>query len=357
MLLAAGGTGGHIFPALALGEELRNQGIDVVWAGRQGAVEEAIARSSDFQFEPVEAGQIAGKGLIARLRGVGATGAGFLKSVEMIRRLNPDAVVAAGGFVSAPVLLASLLTRTKFFLLEQNCIPGRVTRFFSPYAEEVFLTFPLERQLRGKWRITGTPLRRGIVQKSSLFSTSKLDDWFPGNEHTRTVLVLGGSQGARVLNLAALDLAATLSNVRVVIVTGRRDYNFIRALVRSRNCELVEWTDRPEELYLKAELAITRAGGLVISELLAFGIPMVVVPFPYAADRHQEANARYVGKIGAGIVLEQSQLSGLISLVQHLLSDREKLRMMARKARAAAKTDAAAVIVQRIMAAFDAGGV
>jgi len=353
--MVAGGTGGHIFPGLALAEELSNHGVEVVWVGRSNSMEETVARGAHFQFEAVSAGQIVGKSFTGRLQGLIATVIGFFQALRIIEKTNPDGVVGAGGFVGVPVLLASRFKGVKFFLLEQNCIPGKSTRFFARWAEEVFLTFPVEGGIAGRWSVTGTPLRRGVVERCvrTDFVSHRGSGSTPDSR--RTLLVFGGSQGARALNLAALDLAATLTNLQVVIVTGRRDYPLMKSLVRSKNCEIVEWTDHPEDLYSRATLAVTRAGALVLSELLAFGIPMIIVPFPYAADRHQDANARYVAKIGAGIVLEQTQLSGLTSLVQMLLADADKLQMMRQRAREVARIDAGAVIARRILSVLNKG--
>lgn len=353
--MVAGGTGGHIFPALALGEELRNHGLEVVWVGRAGSMEERVALKAGFQFERVTAEQIAGKGFFSKLRALGAMALGLIQSIKVIDKIGPEAVVAAGGFVSAPVLLAAWLKRVKFFLLEQNSVPGKVTKFFARFAEQIFLTFPIEGNLAGKWTVTGAPLRQGIIK--CCLQGNSIDSEVKGSELAgkKTLLVLGGSQGARVLNLAALDLAATLSNLHVIIVTGRRDYESIRSLVHSKNCEVVEWTDHPEELYRRATLAVTRAGAMALSELLCFGIPMIIVPFPYAADRHQDANARYVAKIGAGVVLKQTQLSGLTSLVHSLIADTERFEAMRKKAREAARIDAGIVIARWIVAAISAG--
>jgi UDP-N-acetylglucosamine--N-acetylmuramyl-(pentapeptide) pyrophosphoryl-undecaprenol N-acetylglucosamine transferase len=343
--MVAGGTGGHIFPGLALAEELKDRGVEVVWVGRGNSPEETIAKSAGFEFERISAGQITGKSGFARLQGMAMITAGVFQALRVIESTAPDAVIGAGGFVSVPVLTASLMKGLKFFMLEQNCVPGRVTRFFARWAAEIFLTFPIEGILRGRWTVTGTPLRRGIIERCARI------DFTQPPAGGRTLLVLGGSQGARVLNMAALDLAATLPNLRVIIVTGRRDYQLVRSLLRSKNCEIVDWTDHPEELYAQATLAVTRAGALVLSELLAFGVPMIVVPFPYAADRHQDANARYVAKAGAAVVLEQPQLSGLPSLVQRLMAEPEKLELMRQRAKTAARVDAGMLIAGRIMAA------
>jgi len=344
-LIVAGGTGGHIFPAVALANELVNLGADVVLVGRDNSLEQVVASRCQFPFEPIKAGQIVGKGLLLKLKGLIAILQGFFRALALIDRLKPAVVVAGGGFVSAPVVLACLIKRKKFFLLEQNVIPGRVTRYFAPYAQEIFLTFPLAIKLRGNFSITGTPLREGIIrQVEKHYQEPAQQTAVP------TVLVLGGSQGSRALNLAALDLGATLSNVRVIIVTGKRDYEMIKSRVCSSNCQVIEWSEHPEELYSQATLCITRAGAQVLSELLASGVPMIIVPFPYAADKHQDANARYLAELGAGVVLEQSQLAGLVSLVQSLIKDPERLNLMQTRARSAARLDAGRVIAKKVIA-------
>ncbi|MCL6466006.1 MAG: undecaprenyldiphospho-muramoylpentapeptide beta-N-acetylglucosaminyltransferase [candidate division WOR-3 bacterium] len=335
VLIVAGGTGGHIFPALALARELVRREIEVVWVGRPEGIERDIVAKAGYDFAPVVASKFSGTGIGDKLVSLVRLIQGFFQSVKLLTKLQPDALVGGGGFVSAPVLLAALLQGRQFFLLEQNRIPGKVTRFFAPYARESFLAFPPEKPFPGRFTVTGTPLRDEII------SGERKDDG-------KTVLILGGSQGARVLNLAALDTAAALSNLNFIVLTGKRDYETIRALVRSANCELVEWTDHPEELYRRATIAVSRAGGMVTSELLVFGIPMILIPFPGAADRHQDANARYLSSMGAAIVLEQTQISGLTSLVRTLMADEKRRRDMERNARALAKPAAAEEIAERI---------
>lgn len=335
MLIVAGGTGGHIFPALALARELAQRGVEVVWAGRPEGVERDIVTKAGYVFQPVDTGKFSGKGVGDKIINLARLVRGFFQSMRVLPKEQPDAIVASGGFVSAPILLAAWLQGKQFFLLEQNRIPGRVTRFFAPHARESFLTFPPEKPFPGRFSITGTPLREEIV------NGHRQDDG-------KTVLILGGSQGARVLNLTALDTAAALTNLNFIILTGRRDYATIKSLVRSANCELVEWTDHPEELYRRATIAVSRAGGMVINELLVFGIPMILIPFPGAADRHQEANARFVSSQGAAIVLEQNQISGLTSLVRTLIADKERRQEMERCARALAKPGAAREITERM---------
>ncbi|MGQ9678083.1 MAG: undecaprenyldiphospho-muramoylpentapeptide beta-N-acetylglucosaminyltransferase [bacterium] len=335
VLVVAGGTGGHIFPVLALAHELVSRGLKVFWAGRPEGMEMEVVIKEGYEFEPVSAGQISGKSLGGKLAGIAFLTGGFFKSMAVLRKIQPDAIIAGGGFVSAPVLLAARLERRQFFLLDQNRIPGRVTRFFARHARESFLTFPPEKPFPGRFSITGAPLREGIV------CGQRRDDG-------KTVLIIGGSQGARILNFAALDVAAALSNFHFIILTGRRDYRTVKSLVRSANCELVEWSDHPEELYQRATIAVSRAGGMVINELLTFGIPTILIPFPEAADRHQEANARYVASQGAAVMLEQNQISGLTILVRTLMADEHRRQEMENCARGLARPQAAKEIAERI---------
>jgi UDP-N-acetylglucosamine--N-acetylmuramyl-(pentapeptide) pyrophosphoryl-undecaprenol N-acetylglucosamine transferase len=337
ILLAAGGTGGHTYPALALGVELRDLGCEVRWVGRPESPESRLAAENGFAFEALPAAGFFGRGVGDKAVGAALALAGFFRAVALLRRIRPDAVVATGGFASAALLAAAVTLGTAYFLLEQNCVPGRVTRFFARGARESFLGFEPAAEFPGPNRVTGNPLRRTI----------------PGGlaraDNGRTVLVLGGSGGARALSLAGLDAAAALSNLDFVILAGRRDHQSIKALVRSRNCEVVEYTDRPEELYRRSTIAVSRAGGMVLSELVAFGIPAILVPFPHATDRHQDANAACLARAGAATILDQSRLSGLTAAINSLMDDAAGRRVMESAARALARPDAGRAVAERIL--------
>lgn len=348
-MVAAGGTGGHVFPALAVARELVKQGAEVLWLGRQASLEQQCAGKYGIGFQTVPASGFSGMSLGRKLRSLSTTLVGVVKSVRILSFWQPDALVACGGYVSLPPLMAAVLCGKPYFLLEQNRVPGRVTRLFLKKAKECFYAFPPAVGVRGRmkrtdrfpekgpnWQVCGNPLRE------EMFPTRREDDG-------RTVLVLGGSGGARALTLAALDTAAALANLHFIVVTGRRDFELAKTLVRSRNVELVEFTERPEELYRRATIAVSRAGGMVLSELTAFGIPAILVPFPHATDRHQEANAYYLESVGAAMVLDQGRLSGLTSVVSSLLGDEERRRSMQQAALAVARPDAARVIVGRIL--------
>jgi UDP-N-acetylglucosamine--N-acetylmuramyl-(pentapeptide) pyrophosphoryl-undecaprenol N-acetylglucosamine transferase len=335
LILGAGGTGGHVFPALAVGLELRQSGAEVTWVGRSGGLEESVAEQHGFKFEPLPAGAFFGKGVAAKLSAGWLLARGAGSALGLLRGLAPNAVVATGGFATAGLLTAAALLGVPRFLMEQNCIPGRVTRFFAPGAKESFLAFPTVNVFPGPHSVTGNPLR------SELATGERADDG-------RTVLFLGGSLGAQALNLAALDAAAALTTLSFIVLAGRRDFEFVRARVRSRNCEVIEFTARPEELYRRATIAVSRAGGVVLSELVAFGIPAILVPFPSATDRHQHANAEYLEKVGASTLLDQNRLSGLTSLIRTLMDDLPRRGAMELAARSVARPDAASAISRRI---------
>ncbi len=335
VVLGAGGTGGHVFPALALGIEMRDLGIEVLWAGRESGLENQVAAENGFAFEPLASAGFYGKGPGPKVQAIWLLCRGLLQAISLLRQVKPSGVVATGGFATAGLLAATEFSGTPYFLMEQNCIPGRVTSFFSPRARETFLAFPGKEPFPGASSLTGNPLRREFRQGE------RSDDG-------KTVLFIGGSLGAHALNAAALDAAAALANLNFIILTGRRDYEFVRSRVTSKNVELVESTSHPEELYRRATIAVSRAGGVVLSELVAFGIPAILIPFPYATDRHQDANAEYLASIGAASVLDQSRLSGLTSLVRTLMDDAPRRQQMEVAARSIARPDAASTIARRI---------
>ncbi len=325
-----------MFPALAVASELIGLGVKVIWAGRRDSLEHSTAMEHGIEFVNVSSAGLVGRNILAKVRGASLIGQGVVQSLMLLNRLQPGAVLAAGSYVAAPLLAAASIQRRQFFLLEQNRIPGRVTRLFAGRAQMVFCGFPLERQLSARVCVSGNPLRRTLAHGI------RSDDG-------RTVLVLGGSGGARVLSFAALDLAAALTNCHFIVVTGHRDYHAVRSRVTSRNVEVVEFTKQPELLYRRATIAISRAGGLVLSELLSFGIPAVLVPLPHAADGHQDANAQYLASIGAATVLNQNRLSGLTAVVKSLMDDERRRLTMQAAALAAARPDAAVTVANEVL--------
>ena len=338
--MVAAGTGGHVFPALALGEALKELGMKPVFAGRPASLEQELALKAGFEFQPLASSGFFGKGLGARLQFVINALRGAFGIWRILNRVRPAAVVAAGGFGSVVPLVAAGLRGIPYFLLEQNCIPGRVTRYFSKGARELFLTFPLLRPLAARTVVSGTPLRRVLLDK-------------PRRDDGKTVLVLGGSLGARALNFAAIDFARQLPELHFLVQTGRRDFAEMQRRVREaglRNIELIDFTLAMEELYARASLVLSRAGGMVINEILAFGLPSILVPFPFATDNHQKANAQHVARQGGALQIDQSCLPEIVNVIRELFAQPQRLEALAASARRIARRDAAGNIARRIAA-------
>lgn len=317
-----------------------------IFAGRPASMEQDLVGKAGFEFFPLSSSGFFGKGLAAKFGALWNLSRGTSQALSLLRREKPAAVVVSGGFGSVSALLAARLVNRDYFMLEQNCIPGRVTRYFARAAKAVFLTFPLAKPLTAKTEVTGTPLRKSLAQAA-------------GNQRTgadNAVLVLGGSLGARALNLAAIELAQQLPELHFIIQTGRRDFAEVSRRVEElklKNVELFDFTLAMEDYYARATLVLSRAGGMVINEILAFGLPSVLVPFPFATDNHQEANAQHVAREGASHQTDQSCLSELGTVIRDLFAHPEKLAEMSANARRIARPNAAAEIAQRIRAAVE----
>ncbi len=344
ILIITGGTGGHIFPALAVGDALRTAGANPMFITRRDTKDTNLIGHFNFPYFTVPASGFFGKGI----KEIFIFFANFITTLilfpKILFRTKPAALVCSGGFSSIVPTLWALILNKNFFLLEQNCIPGRFTRYFSRWAREIYLGFPLKYKIRGNTIFTGNPLRKEIL------SNDRQDDG-------KTVLVLGGSQGAKFINLNAVELAARMPELHFIVQTGRRDYETIKQLVKSSNCELIDFTLKPEELYKKATIVISRAGAMVLSELLLFGIPSIIIPFPFATDNHQAANAQFLAQKQAAVIISQGRQPGysedfvnkLKTMIKLLIQDQARLTEMSRHAQAIAKRDASATIARRII--------
>lgn len=341
MLLSAGGTGGHVFPALALGESLQKYDWDLLFVGRKNSFEENMIKRYGFKFSKIPSSGFFGKSALNKVRFMTNLSLAIGYWFKFILQKRFRAVIVTGGFSSLVPLLGALLLNKPFFLLELNRIPGRITKYFSRYAQEIYLGFPLTKPMKGNFYYSGSPLRKELLRVA-------LAGRIKPKKTNPTVLVLGGSLGARALNLAAIELANRYPEIKFIIQTGRRDYDMMKAKIISENCQLIDFTLTPEDNYAKASLAISRAGGMVLSELLAFRIPSIIVPFPFATDRHQAANAQFLEKEGAAIILDQDHLPELENIFKKLISDKGQLEKMSDNARRIARSDAADKIAERI---------
>jgi len=343
ILIMAGGTGGHIFPGLAVAEQMRAAGWDVVWMGARGGMEERLVPPHGYRTAWIRAKAARGKGLLQKLLLPANLLYSFWESARHIRSVKPSVVLGLGGYVAFPGgMMASLLNRP-LALHEQNAIAGLANRVLSQVSDKVMVAFP--DALKGaEW--TGNPVRAEIA------AIAPPEKRFESRHGQIRILVVGGSLGAQALN-EALPKAISLlpEKPRVVHQAGEKHLESLKAnyLAARVEGELVAFIDDMGRRYAEADLVICRAGAVTIAELSAGGMASILVPFPHAVDDHQTANAKFLSERGAAILIQQRDLSPekLAALIRSM--DRTKLLDMAKKARALGKPEAARIVAQRCM--------
>jgi UDP-N-acetylglucosamine--N-acetylmuramyl-(pentapeptide) pyrophosphoryl-undecaprenol N-acetylglucosamine transferase len=343
ILIMAGGTGGHIFPGLAVAHEMRAAGWEVVWLGARGGMEERLVPSRGYRTAWIRAKAARGKGIVQKLLLPANLLFSFWESARLIRRLKPSVVLGLGGYVAFPGgMMASLLNRP-LALHEQNAVPGLANRVLATVSDKVMVAFP--QALRSaEW--TGNPVR------SEIAAIAPPETRFAGRSGPLRLLVVGGSLGAQALNEAVPKALALLGTpASVVHQSGEKHLEALTANYRAAGVrgELVAFIDDMARRYAEADLVICRAGAVTVAELSAGGMASILVPFPYAVDDHQTANARFLADRGAAILVSQRELTPekLAALIGSL--DRPKLLEMAKKARALGKPEAARLVAQRCM--------
>ena len=343
VLIMAGGTGGHVFPALAVADALRERGVPVVWLGVPGSMESRLVPAHGIPIEWVRVAGIRGKGastwLLAPLRIARAV----MQAGAVLRRIRPRAVLGAGGFVSGPGGIAAWLLRIPLLIHEQNAVAGMTNRWLARIAAQVLEAFPDSFGPRVRARCIGNPVRADIAALPAPALR------FRGRSGASRVLVLGGSQGAQRLNALVPQALARMSAAlrpHVRHQTGARGFDAARAAYGEAavEAELVPFIDDMAAAYGWADLAICRAGALTITELQAAGLGALLVPFPSAVDDHQTKNAAIMVRRGAARIVQERDLSAevLAGLIGELTADRTHALAMAEAARGAAVTDAAA---------------
>ena len=343
ILIMAGGTGGHIFPGLAVAAEMRAAGWDVVWMGGRGGMEERLVPKHGYRAAWIRAKAARGKGIVQKLLLPSNLLYSFWESARHIRRIKPNVVLGLGGYVAFPGgMMASLLNKP-LALHEQNAIAGLTNKVLSGISDKVMQAFP-ETLQGAEW--TGNPVRADIA---ALESPEKR---FKDRSGPLRILVVGGSLGAQALNDVLPRAIALLGEKpRVVHQAGEKHLETLRGNYAAAGVqgELLAFIDDMASRYAEADLVICRAGAVTVSELAAGGMASVLVPFPHAVDDHQTANAKFLSDRGAAILIQQRDLTPqkLADLIVSL--DRPTLLDMARKARALGKPDAAAVVARRCM--------
>jgi UDP-N-acetylglucosamine--N-acetylmuramyl-(pentapeptide) pyrophosphoryl-undecaprenol N-acetylglucosamine transferase len=357
LVIAGGGTGGHLYPGIAVARELLRREPDarVSFAGTARGLEARVVPHEGFDLDLIRSSGLKGKRLAARARGAVLIPAGMSDAWRLITRRRPHVVMGVGGYSSGPVVLTAAMRRVPTLVLEQNAVPGLTNRMLAPWVRAAAVTYDHTlRFFKGRGFVTGNPVRE------EFFRIPTLD---AGAARGRRVLVLGGSQGAHAVNVAmvaaAPELVRRCAGVVIVHQTGERD------LASTRDGYARAGLDARAEPYLlrvademaRAQLVIARAGATTLAELAAAGRPAVLVPLPGAADDHQRRNAEVLEGAGAAVVVEQRELtaSRLADVAADLLHNDDRLLRMAAAMRGFAKPDAAARIVDRLVELADHG--
>lgn len=357
VLIMAGGTGGHVFPALAAARVLRERGFEPVWLGTKRGLEAKLVPPAQIEMEWISMSGLRGKGAATLLLAPFKVALAIWQSLQVMRRRNPIVVLGAGGFVAGPGGVAAWLTRRPLVIHEQNAVAGMTNRMLAKLARRVLEAFPSSFPSGTRAEQVGNPVRREIA------GIAPPEQRFAGREGPIRLLVIGGSQGASKLNatvpaaLASIDAA---SRPVVIHQAGERHIDLARQTYEKHGVQgdVRAFINDMAEAYSWADVVVCRSGALTVSELAAAGLPAIFVPFAAAVDDHQTLNARFLVDAQAGISIAERDLTPerLAQELKKLLSGgREQLKAMAIRARSVAITDADVRLADACIAA--AGGV
>lgn len=346
LLITGGGTGGHLFPAIAAAEELRQRQpqSEVLFIGTRRKMDSAGLSAAGFASTSIHCYGLKGKSPLELCKALAILPLSCLQAANHLRRFKPDVVLGVGGYVTGPVMVAAKVLGIPTIIHEQNSIPGLANRQLGRLVDQICVSLPGSQRYfpAGKTQLTGNPVRKNLLALAAQPQTSG---------SPTTLLVLGGSQGAKALNDAIIAALPQLLAARVNLLhqAGRADEERVRAAYRLAGADPAQvhgFMDDMAGAYGWADLALCRSGASTIFELAATGTPAVLVPFPFAAHNHQHVNAASLESLGAAVLLKQDELTpaALVETVLALLGDSARLNTMSRAAKTFARPDAAARI-------------
>jgi UDP-N-acetylglucosamine--N-acetylmuramyl-(pentapeptide) pyrophosphoryl-undecaprenol N-acetylglucosamine transferase len=328
VMIASGGTGGHVFPALAVANELRERGVEVTWLGTKKGMENRVVPEADIELDRISALGFRGKGVIAKLAALKGFGIGCIQALKIIRHRKPQVVLGMGGFVTAPAGFMARVMGIPVVIHEQNRVIGTANKLLSKIAIKIMEAFPDTFPAQDKVVLTGNPLRSEIIN---------LAETLPGprqQSHVVHLLIVGGSQGARALNQIVPQAIAvsTAPELEIIHQCGEQwvDETSQQYKQLGIDAQVNAFINDMATSYQWADLVICRAGAMTVSELAAVGLPSILVPYPFAIDDHQTSNAHYLADAGAAILIQEDQLTAE-QLGQHLaqlLNDHQALSTM-----------------------------
>lgn len=343
LLVMAGGTGGHVFPAIAVARELQQQGWEICWLGTKDRMEADLVPKHGIPIEFIQISGLKGKGVKALLTAPFAILRAVLQAYKIIKKFKPDAVLGMGGYVSGPGGIAAKLCGVPVILHEQNAVAGLTNVWLSKIARRVLQAFP---NAFPNAEVVGNPVRQ------DLFKIEALEQRFAERDYPINILVMGGSQGAQVINQTVPEVAKMLGNqVFISHQVGKGKLAGVEEVYHATgNGVASEFIDDMKAAYEWADLVICRSGALTVCEIAAAGLPAIFVPFQHK-DRQQFLNAEYLVEAGAAYVIEQPEFTPekLLAVLEPLITDRTKLTEMAIKARVKATPAAAKRVAEVIV--------
>jgi len=344
VMILAGGTGGHVFPGLAVAEALRQRGVPVVWLGGMQGIEQSLVPARGIELHRLPFGGVRGKGVATLLAAPWRLLRAVFAALRLMRRLAPRSVISFGGYAAAPGGIAAWLLRRPLLVHEANRVPGTTNRLLSRLSRRVLAGFPGTPGLGAGIEVTGNPVRAEIA------AIAPPEQRLADRLEAMRLLVLGGSQGARSLNKgvpAAISVSSP-AKWQVRHQSGRNNAVAVRDAYAAAGVDATvsEFIDDMAEAYAWADLAICRAGALTLAEITSAGLPSILVPFPHAVDDHQTENARFLAEAGAAEMLadDEALVSHLSDALKRAHGDRSALLATARRARSLSRPDATARI-------------
>ncbi len=347
VIIAGGGTGGHVFPAISVAEEIlkRSRSNEVLFVGTKKGLENELLAKRSYRIEHISAKGIKGRGIIKSVRALFSALRGVSDSVSILKRFRPDLVLGVGGYVSGPMVLAAFLYGIPTAICEQNAIPGVTNRILGKFSDRIFATF--EESARffpgKKMVVSGNPIREELFKPKA-----------PGTENdVLTILIFGGSQGARTLNAVVPEALGRLGrkDLSVIHQTGPSNSERVKITYQNQGIEarVLTFIHDMAGVYAEADFVIGRAGAGTISEITALGKPSLLIPYPYAANNHQMVNAKVLEEHGAALVIEDKDATpenvlGALTDALH----KDKLNTMASSAFKLGRPGAARTIVDEI---------
>lgn len=344
VLIAGGGTGGHVIPALAVARELKARyKAEVLFVGTARGMETRLVPQAGFELALVKVGALKNVSLATRLRTLFDLPRAIFQARRIIRQFRPDVVIGVGGYASGPAIAAAILGRIPTLAFEPNLVPGFANRIVGRWVSAGAVHFEQTKKYFRNARVVGVPVR------SEFFTVATQTQ-----NHPMTLLVFGGSQGAHAINEAVKaampEIQGRLPGLHVIHQTGERDYNDVQAAYAraGMSAEVSAFIDNMPQAFARADLLVCRSGASTVAEITAAGKPAIFIPFPRAADDHQRRNAEAIAEAGAGVLIPESELTQgrLAQTVTELLSDPARLKEMAEKARSLGHRDAAGQVAE-----------